>query len=174
MNNLGLTFLLILLPISITFAHGNEDHSKAKESDAKSEELKESHTKGSQFEKEKIEKIAKAYTEKVEPIFEAKCYDCHSSNRTDYPWYHSIPGIKQLINADIEEGKSHIILSDGFPFKGHGKVIGDLKSLKKSVEEDSMPIFEYKLMHWDSSLTEAEKKKTLDWIQKSLQLLESD
>ncbi|MBF0280807.1 MAG: heme-binding domain-containing protein [SAR324 cluster bacterium] len=110
-----------------------------------------------------IESIAKSYQETVQPIFEKKCYNCHS-NTIDYPWYYKIPGIKQIINHDIEEAKSHLDLSDGFPFGGHGSPLDDLGAIAVSVLIDNMPPLRYKIAHQNSSLEVEEKLEILKWV----------
>lgn len=118
-----------------------------------------------------IQQISLAYQNLVQPIFERKCYNCHS-NQTDYPWYYSIPGIKQLMDKDIEEAKEHLDMSNGFPFGGHGTPLEDLESLGSTVEKDTMPPFLYKLGHRESQLTKGDKTKIADWIKNSTELLQ--
>ena len=60
----------------------------------------------------KIEIINERYVKNVKPIFVKSCFDCHSS-QTRYPWYHSLPLIKSLLDNDIAEGKKHLNMSDG-------------------------------------------------------------
>ena len=108
------------------------------------------------------------YLKRVRPIFEKKCFDCHSS-QTQYPWYHMLPGIKQLIDADIKEGGKHLQMDGDFPFKGHGAPIEDLSAIQKTIEKEEMPPLLYRLMHRDSKPTEQEKSIILDWVNKSLE-----
>ncbi|PIR22526.1 MAG: hypothetical protein COV44_07510 [Deltaproteobacteria bacterium CG11_big_fil_rev_8_21_14_0_20_45_16] len=168
MRSLSIATLNLFLASSL-YAHGGEDHSKAtpeKQLESKPEKIE-------KIDKIKLEAIDRSYRKTLQPIFESKCYDCHS-NKTDYPWYHSIPGIKQMINSHIEEGKEHIILSEGFPFQGHGSSSEDLEELKEVVEEETMPIWQYKLIHWNSGLTEKEKEIVLEWVKESSSILEID
>ena len=73
-----------------------------------------------------------------------------------------------MMNHDIEEAKEHMDMTKGFPFAGHGIPKEDLEALKETVKEDSMPPWQYKLMHWDSSLTNEEKKIVNQWINESI------
>lgn len=107
--------------------------------------------------------INKAYMASIKPIFQKKCFDCHS-NTTHYPWYYRLPFVKQLIDRDIQEGLEHIDMSRGFPFGGHGTPQEDLEELREVVEKDEMPPWQYRLIHWQSSLTKADKAKILEWI----------
>ena len=60
-------------------------------------------------------------------------------------------------------------MSNDFPFAGHGNPKDDLKALKRTVKEGNMPPFQYKLLHWSSSLNEDEKKLINKWIKDSLE-----
>lgn len=111
--------------------------------------------------------INKDYKNTVKPLFEQKCFDCHS-DKTDYPWYYRIPGIKGFIDGDIAEAREHLDLSKDFPFGGHGDPAEDLEELEKVISEGSMPPFQYRLMHWGSGFSEAEKELILAWIRTSL------
>jgi hypothetical protein len=107
--------------------------------------------------------IDRLYATKVLPIFQKKCVDCHGGE-PKYPWYHRIPGIKQAIDSDIRESKEHIDLSGGFPFKSHATPEEDLDAFGDIAKEGSMPPFGYRLMHWDSKLTDGDKKAILEWV----------
>jgi hypothetical protein len=54
-----------------------------------------------------LEKINQQYLNDIKPVFQKKCFDCHSS-QTRMPWYSKVPGVQQLIAHDIEEAKEHI------------------------------------------------------------------
>lgn len=51
-----------------------------------------------------IFRINQEYLKTVKPIFQKSCFDCHG-NTTVYPWYYKVPGVKQLIDNDIDEVK---------------------------------------------------------------------
>lgn len=124
-------------------------------------------TKGAAEETKKsaLEEIAADYERTVRPIFQVKCFDCHSNPR--YPWYHRLPGIKQWLDRDIREAHKHMDMSSGFPFKGHGSPSEDLEAIAGTVRKKTMPPLRYILMHWNARLTEAEEKAVLQWVQQS-------
>jgi Haem-binding domain len=102
----------------------------------------------------------------VEPMLKNSCYDCHSAQAV-FPWYQSLPIIKQMIANDIKEGRSHLDLDQGFPFAGHASQLAQLEEIRKEVAESEMPLFAYRMMHW-GTLIEDEKQDTLfNWIDKS-------
>ncbi|MBI2026889.1 MAG: heme-binding domain-containing protein [Deltaproteobacteria bacterium] len=111
--------------------------------------------------------INQQYVQNIKQIFQKVCFDCHS-NKTNYPWYHKLPGLKQFIERDIREGKKHLNLSNDFPFKSHATPQEDLDAIEKVILDNSMPPWRYKILHWNSKLTEAEKKEILKWIHSSL------
>ena len=119
----------------------------------------------------KLEKINALYRSSVKPIFQQKCMDCHS-DQTKYPWYYRIPGLKQLLDKDIREGLEHLDISNDFPFGGHGSPQEDLEGIREVVENNSMPIFRYQVMHWKSRLTEEEKRTILNWVDRSEAILQ--
>ncbi|MBK9039223.1 MAG: heme-binding domain-containing protein [Bdellovibrionales bacterium] len=68
---------------------------------------------------DQLSRINELYKDKVKPIFQKKCFDCHSQN-TQYPLVLQIPGARQLIDGDIEEAKEHLDFTNDFPFGGMG------------------------------------------------------
>ncbi len=107
----------------------------------------------------------------VKPIFETACFDCHSGN-TDFPWYAKIPGIKQFLNDHVTEGREHLDMTDGFPFKGKEKPLKLLREIRKEVEDGEMPLLSYRLMHWSAWLSDAEKDSIYMWVDTSVIMLE--
>lgn len=160
-----LKLLLLLFTFTATihvWGHGGEDHSE-KEKEPKTltpnEEIK-----------EKYIKINQEYIKNVKPIFKKSCFDCHG-NTTVYPWYYKIPGVKQLIDNDIEDSKKHLDFSKDFPFISHDTPLKDLDAINKSIKYDSMPPFRYRIMHRDKKLTEDEVKQVEKWIRESKEIL---
>ncbi len=119
-----------------------------------------------------IAEIAKSYSENVEPIFRRSCANCHGFV-TEYPWYHVLPGAKQLIDSDISESREHIEMSKGFPFGGHGTPAEDLKAIEHEVKSGEMPPLQYRLFHWSSRLTDDEIATIVRWTTEGQAKLES-
>ena len=108
----------------------------------------------------------------VRPIFEHSCYDCHS-NATKYPWYHSLPVIKGMIDDDIKRGRKKVDFSDGFPFEGKGPALQILHNIRDETNEGSMPIWQYRLIHWGTSIDGARKDSVFAWLDSSIAMIES-
>lgn len=155
--------LLLTVGKSTAFAHEKNQH-KTEAPPAKPKD---------QARQDRLTQVNESYVRDVKPIFSKKCMDCHS-DQTRFPWYSSIPGAKQLIRRDIKEAKEHMDMSRDFPFAGHGEPVEDLNAIQETVVNDSMPPFRYKIMHWGSGLTEAEKKTVRDWIEKGLKILSQE
>ena len=117
-----------------------------------------------------LERIGHGYASDVQPIFTAKCMDCHSGRGT-FPWYHAIPGVKQWLDSDVAESREHLDMSDGFPFKGHGTTEEDLQAIRKDLNEGTMPPLRYRIMHPDSKLTDAELAAVVRWTEEGERLL---
>lgn len=107
------------------------------------------------------------YLQEIKPLFQAACFDCHSSV-TRYPWYHAIPGMRQLIDSDIREAKTHIDMTDDFPFAGHHSPMESLESIRATMQKNTMPPLRYRLMHGAARLSEAEKMKIFQWVEQGL------
>jgi len=75
------------------------------------------------------------------------------------------------MNNDMSEAKRHIDMSYDFPFRGHGSPIDDLNALKRTIRKGDMPPVKYRIMHWNSKLTESEIREINDWIEKSQEIL---
>lgn len=91
-----------------------------------------------------------------------KCYDCHSNN-THYPWYYSVQPIGWWLAAHVHEGKEHIDFSS-FGKYDKKKADHQLEELGEVVEEHSMPLKAYVLLHPDTELTEEDEKAIMTWL----------
>jgi|GEM_PF-798946 len=189
MKNKFLILIALSGVLSISaLGHGTEKHDDDKEvkavkieapkeikEDATKEEKKEYEEKKKKYEalQNKYKNINEQYLKDIKPIFEAKCFNCHS-NTTNYPFYYKIPGVKAMIDKDIKEAKSHIDFSKDFPFISHETPINDLKSLKSIALEGGMPPLRYIVAHWDSKLSDKDKKAMLEWTENAIKLLGED
>lgn len=152
-------FLPLLLSLTaLVFAHENHDHKKSGSHEKVDAPLT-------------LAAINSVYLQNIKPIFQKKCFDCHGGT-TKFPWYYKIPGAKQLIDDDIEEAKEHMDMSKDFPFQGHGKPVEDLKEIAKVMRKNEMPPWRYWIIHWETRLTEEERRLILEWTDEGLELLQ--
>lgn len=157
-----LTLTISSLFTTLVFGHGNAHNKAAHKPNPEKVESEDI-----------LDRINKAYLKDVKPIFTQKCMDCHS-NRTRYPWYHSLPILQNIIDQDIAEGREHLDLSSDYPFGGHGSPEEDLDAIKEAIRDDSMPPLAYKLMHWSSRITHDEKETIMRWVDNSKKALEKE
>lgn len=148
-----------LFTSTLVFGHGGEAHNEKK-----------NEVNTATVNMNKVEIINKEYKVKIKPIFKRSCFDCHS-NKTNFPWYYKIPGVKQLIDSDIKEAKTHLDFSKDYPFISHGSPVNDLESISKSLKKGSMPPSQYLWLHSNSKLSNKEIKIIQDWIKRSLERL---
>lgn len=117
-----------------------------------------------------IETIAHNYLVDIKHIFRQACFDCHTS-LTEYPWYYSVPGIRGMIDRDIENGREHLDFSNDYPFLSHAPLTDDLRAIGRVLQDNSMPPIQYTLMHWSRALQPEQKAKVLRWVEDSLAAL---
>lgn len=154
----GMAGFISIATVLAAFAHGEKAPDKGAVSQSSS------------ISQDAVREIGDSYLRSIKPIFERKCFDCHSAF-TKFPWYYKVPGVKQLIDRDIQNARRHIDFSSDFPFLSHGTPIGDLRDIAEEVKENEMPPWNYKLIHWGSALTAEEKSAVLEWVQKSIAAL---
>lgn len=106
----------------------------------------------------------------VSNIFKNSCYDCHS-NTTRYPWYVNIQPMGWLMADHIKEGKANLNFSE-FGSYSKRKRANKLRAIAKSVNDGSMPISSYTIMHTDAKLNEENRKMISDWISNAKDSLE--
>ena len=97
-------------------------------------------------------------------IFEISCYDCHSNN-TNYPWYNKIQPIKWIMANHIKSGKKELNMSEFGAYSNRRKK-SKLKSISKQIENEEMPLSSYLVLHRDAKISEKDKKRIIDWVNK--------
>lgn len=103
--------------------------------------------------------------ELVQGIFKKACYDCHS-NHTHYPWYTNIQPLGWWMAEHISAGKEELNFN-GFGAYSVRKQKSKLKSMEGSIEENSMPLPSYTLIHKNAKLSLSEKELVLDWLRRT-------
>ena len=162
-NNMKL-FYILLVPM-IMLAHSGEKHDKTKELPPKTE-IKENKV-------DIYTQINEEYIKNIKPIFEVKCFNCHSDKTKQY-WYSNFPIVSSIIKKDIKEAKEHLDFSKDFPFLSHDTPQKDLISILEAFEKRTMPPFKYKIMHSESKITPNDIKKVKLWVENSLSILKKE
>jgi hypothetical protein len=98
--------------------------------------------------------------------FTQKCYDCHSNN-TRYPWYFNIQPIGWWLAAHVYEGKEHLNFSEFKKYQST-KVREKLDDIAEVVEDRSMPLKAFVLLHPETKITAQDEKAITLWIKSLL------
>lgn len=99
--------------------------------------------------------------EQVQMILRVSCYDCHSNN-TRYPWYANIQPGAWLLASHIKKGKNELNL-DEFGSYSKRRQQSKLKSIVSSIDDGTMPLFSYTLIHKDAIMSEVDKLRIQKW-----------
>jgi len=100
----------------------------------------------------------------VKSVLETACYDCHSNN-TRYPWYASIQPGGWWLAKHIRNGKDALNFSD-FGSYSRRRQINKLRSIENSINDGTMPLSSYTLLHKDAILTNDQKALIIAWTSK--------
>ncbi len=93
-------------------------------------------------------------------LAKAACFDCHS-NETIWPWYANLAPVSWLVQHDVEEGRRHLNFSDWRRGERKGE---KPKELREVITEGEMPPLQYRLIHAEARLSEAQKRQLLDGL----------
>lgn len=99
----------------------------------------------------------------VQAILQNSCYDCHSNN-TRYPWYATLQPGAWWMASHIEEGKAELNF-DEFGNYSKRRQLSKLKAIQGSIEDESMPLPSYTVIHRGASLSETDQKLLKDWFE---------
>ena len=89
------------------------------------------------------------------------CFDCHS-NETRWPWYAFVPPASWLVAHDVREGRGQMNFSRWGEYNPFDRAdmldeVCDLVSTKE------MPLWQYRLVHEEARLTDAEQAAICEW-----------
>jgi len=117
-----------------------------------------------------LAQLNQSYLKEIKPIFQNKCLMCHGMvNRV--PLYTKIPPTSWLIERNQREAHEEANMTYDFPFRGEDNLGEIMEELIEVVDDNEMPPFIYKIMHWQSSLTDTEKTVVTTWAKNALNRL---
>jgi hypothetical protein len=98
----------------------------------------------------------------VQDLLLKKCYDCHSNN-THYPWYVNVQPVGWWLAHHVDEGKGELNFSE---FSTYEKKKADhkLEEVGEVIEEGSMPLTSYTLLHPETKISADDRKILTDWL----------
>ena len=88
---------------------------------------------------------------KTVALVQRACKDCHS-NQTVWPWYSRVAPASWLVASDVQEGRAHLNLSE-WNRLGPEMSMLKLRAMCAEVKDGEMPLWQYRLIHRDASLT---------------------
>lgn len=103
--------------------------------------------------------------ENVKAVLKTSCYDCHSNN-TNYPWYSKIQPVRWLQDKHVREGKESLNFSE-FGTYSKRKQRNKLKAITNSIDDGSMPLTSYTLIHKKAKLNAQNKLVIRNWVIKA-------
>jgi hypothetical protein len=95
-------------------------------------------------------------------ILKRSCYDCHSNN-TNYPVYAYIQPMRYLMDGHVRQGKEEVNF-DEFSAYSSRKQRSKLRAIGESLEEGSMPLSSYTLIHRNAILSKEDKVTLMNWV----------
>ena len=95
----------------------------------------------------------------------AGCIMCHTK-AAQAPFYAHIPLVGNLIKYDMSEGLKHFDIGETVDLLKNAKDANEtaLAKIESSIEDNSMPPFRFKIVHWSSNISKAEKDVIANWI----------
>ncbi|HKD65804.1 MAG TPA: heme-binding domain-containing protein [Candidatus Binataceae bacterium] len=98
----------------------------------------------------------------VRNILRRSCSDCHS-NETRWPWYAAIPPASWLVVRDVTIGRKEMNFSN---WTLYSTAVRTRKArwMNRSLQQENMPPWEYRLVHPDARVTEAERIELERWL----------
>lgn len=105
----------------------------------------------------------------IDSILRRACYDCHS-NETKWPWYSNIAPVSWLLADDVAEGRRNLNFSTfaSYPRK---RAEHKLDMISVNVDDGTMPLPMYLLMHPGAKLTEEERDAIYAWADEQREIV---
>lgn len=97
----------------------------------------------------------------VKDILRKACYDCHS-NETNWAWYTKVAPLSWLTTSDVNRGRKHLNFSEWGNLRA-----SEQEKIKEEiweeVREETMPLWQYRIMHPSTKLSIEEKNLLRSW-----------
>ena len=105
-----------------------------------------------------VTKAAAWPSTQAQALAESGCYDCHS-NLTERWWATRIAPVSWLAQNDVSGGREHLNFSEwDTPQAALDEVV-------RAVRSGSMPPIQYKVVHGDARLSDAERRQLIDGLE---------
>jgi hypothetical protein len=91
------------------------------------------------------------------------CFDCHS-DETRRPWYAGLPVAYWLIDRDVRQGRGQLNFSRWTRYNRFDRADLLDKACEKATKRD-MPLWQYRILHREARLSEADIAALCVWSQ---------
>jgi len=108
-------------------------------------------------------------TQELAALLKTSCYSCHS-NETVYPWYSHIAPSSWLVAKDVREGRKELNFSEWQNQDLMAK-LGKLDDIIQEIEEGTMPMGIYVLMHPSAKIDDGQRELIIAWAEEAMDLL---
>jgi hypothetical protein len=102
----------------------------------------------------------------IETTLKRACYDCHS-NETRWPWYSHAAPLSWLVVHDVTLGRKEVNFSEWGSYNPATRR-RKLEWMGRTMREEAMPPWTYRLLHPDARLTNAERAALERWIESQI------
>jgi mono/diheme cytochrome c family protein len=96
-------------------------------------------------------------------IFERSCYDCHSAE-THWPWYAAVAPASWLVASDVNEGRGQLNFSRWKNYNVFDRA-DLLDKICEQVSNGTMPLWQYRLVHRGTRLSDTEIAAVCGWTE---------
>ena len=97
----------------------------------------------------------------VKAIFRNSCFDCHS-NETVWPWYSYVAPASWLLVSDVNEGRENLNFSN-WGNLDRSKQTKLREEIWEEIREERMPLWQYRILHPGSKLSQEQKNLIRNW-----------
>ncbi len=105
----------------------------------------------------------------VHHLLTSACFSCHS-NQTVWPWYSGVAPFSWLIADDVKRGRRNLNFSEWGRYDTGDKA-HHLKKMRELLEAGDMPPWDYRLVHSDARLSQAQVSLLTKWAEQERQKL---
>src|ERR1700722_6272256 len=74
------------------------------------------------------------YVASAKPLLERSCASCHGAGK-ELPWYHAVPWVRGMMDADIARARRNMDISHDFPFRGRGSPSDYLDAVRDVIDD---------------------------------------
>lgn len=98
-------------------------------------------------------------------ILKRSCYDCHS-DQTYYPWYARLQPVRLMMDKHVRDGKAELNFN-AFGTYTARRQRSKIRAIGESLNEGSMPLSSYTLVHHNAILSKADKALLMNWVEQT-------